>query len=96
MKLFKRRPKSENSERAVSAESEAAPDIDEVASEEGSIGESSTGAEAAVFPASGLTAESQAVEPSSRVFGRLRKGLSRSRDQFTEGLASLVLEVVWK
>ena len=85
MKLFKRRPKPENSARAVSAESDAATDIDVAAAE------ASAGADAAALPASGSTAESQPAEASAGVLGRLRQGLSRSRDQFTEGLASLVL-----
>lgn len=85
MKLFKRRPKPENSARAVSADSDAATDTDAAAAEP------SAGADAAAVPASGSPAESQPAEASAGVFGRLRQGLSRSRDQFTEGLASLVL-----
>ena len=85
MKLFKRRPKPENSARAVSADSDAATDTDAAAAEP------SAGADAAALPASGSTAESQPAEASTGVLGRLRQGLSRSRDQFTEGLASLVL-----
>ena len=87
MKLFKRRPKPENSARSVSADSDAATDTDTDAA----AAEPSAGADAAAVPASGSTAESQPAEASAGVFGRLRKGLSRSRDQFTEGLASLVL-----
>ena len=85
MKLFKRRPKPENSARAVSADSDSATDTDAAAAEP------SAGADAAALPASGSTAESQPAEASTGVLGRLRQGLSRSRDQFTEGLASLVL-----
>lgn len=85
MKLFKRRPKPENSARAESADSDASIETDAAAAEP------NAGADAAAAPASGSTAESQPAEASAGVFGRLRKGLSRSRDQFTEGLASLVL-----
>ena len=85
MKLFKRRPKPENSVRAVSADSDSATDTDAAATEP------IVGAGAAAVPASGPTAESQPAEAPSGVLGRLRKGLTRSRDQFTEGLASLVL-----
>ncbi len=85
MKLFKRRPKPQSSARAVSADGDAAADTDAAATQP------SAGAGAAAAPASGPTAESQPAEASSGVFGRLREGLSRSRDQFTEGLASMVL-----
>ena len=85
MKLFKRRPKPENSARAESADSDASIETDAAAAEP------NAGADAAAAPASGSTAEPQPAEASAGVFGRLRKGLSRSRDQFTEGLASLVL-----
>ena len=85
MKLFKRRPKPENSARAVSADSDAATDTVAATTEP------SAGADAAAVPAFGSPAESQPAEASAGVFGRLRQGLSRSRDQFTEGLASLVL-----
>ena len=47
MKLFKRRPKPENSARAVSADSDAATDTDAAAAEP------SAGADAAAVPASG-------------------------------------------
>ena len=87
MKLFKRRPKPESSARAVSADSVAATDTDTDAA----AAEPSAGPDAAAVPASGSTAESQPAEASAGVLGRLREGLSRSRDQFTEGLASLVL-----
>ena len=85
MKLFKRRPKPENSARAESADSDASTDTDAAAAEP------NAGADAAAAPASGSTAEPQPAEASAGVFGRLRTGLSRSRDQLTEGLASLVL-----
>ena len=85
MKLFKRRPKPQSSARAVSADGDAAADTDAAATQP------SAGAGAAAAPASGPTAESQPAEASSGVFGRLREGLSRSRDQFTEGVASMVL-----
>ena len=85
MKLFKRRPKPQSSARAVSADGDAAADTDAAATQP------SAGAGAAAAPASGPTAKSQPAEASSGVFWRLREGLSRSRDQFTEGLASMVL-----
>ena len=85
MKLFKRRPKPENSARAESADSDASTDTDAAAAEP------NAGADTAAAPASGSTAEPQPAEASAGVFGRLRTGLSRSRDQLTEGLASLVL-----
>ena len=85
MKLFKRRPKPENSARAESADSDASTDTDAAAAEP------NAGADTAAAPASGSTAEPQPAEATAGVFGRLRTGLSRSRDQFTEGLASLVL-----
>ena len=85
MKLFKRRPKPENSARAESADSDASTDTDAAAAEP------NAGADTAAAPASGSTAEPQPAEATAGVFGRLRTGLSRSRDQLTEGLASLVL-----
>ena len=85
MKLFKRRPKPENSARAESADSDASTDTDAAAAEP------NAGVDTAAAPASGSTAEPQPAEATAGVFGRLRTGLSRSRDQLTEGLASLVL-----
>ena len=84
MKLFKRRPKPENSARAESADSDASIETDAAAAE----------------PNAGRCCRSTRLRLDCRIstrrgirrgFGRLRKGLSRSRDQFTEGLASLVL-----
>ena len=95
MKLFKRRPKTDSGERALPAEVDHAADglanDAKDATEERVAIDPQTASNATPLEASGQSVESQGSEASSGVFERLRHGLSRSRGQFTEGLASLVL-----
>ena len=95
MKLFKGRPKTDSGERALPAEVDHAADglandAKDATEERGAI-DPQTASNATLLEASGQSVESQGSEASSGVFERLRHGLSRSRGQFTEGLASLVL-----
>ena len=70
--------------RAVSADSDAATDTNAAAA-------GPSAGQTLPVPASGSTAESQPAEASAGVLRASPRGCRRSRDQFTEGLASLVL-----
>tara|TARA_B100001063_G_scaffold49773_1_gene43785 strand:- start:80 stop:1180 length:1101 start_codon:yes stop_codon:yes gene_type:complete len=88
MKLFKRRAKPDSQPEGVKGmdPAQAADSAQTSAGEEGEVTAEGAGQD---VPAP--VGQAAPPETSATLFGRLRSGLSRSRGQFTEGLASLVL-----
>lgn len=89
MKLFQRRAKPDSQPQGVNKgmdPAEAADSAQTSAVEEGEVT-----AEGADQDVPAPVVQAAPPETSATLFGRLRSGLSRSRGQFTEGLASLVL-----
>ena len=88
MKLFKRRAKPDR--QADEARDDAITEALEAPAPDDS-GVPDEVAEGGVGPASSVAEESASSQSDPGVFERLRSGLSKSRGQFTEGLASIVL-----